>query len=165
MTNDLTEKTVAETLKDFDLDAEKLLSSIDPETLTDEEAAALYEEVVEIDAAIETLTERKEAIKARYRKLDYGTATVHPSGGKITVGANPQFDKERFVAAHPYDEEKAVDIVIEDSLGRKKVKPGVEYPNRKLYKVEPDRTAIKKHLSEEDAKSFYNEGTKKITIR
>ena len=145
-------------------DAVEAGTEVDP--LTEEEQAALYEEVAKIDAAIEKLTERREAIKALYRRLDYGTQTVHAeSGGAVLIGHNPIFNEARFTLAHPYDFSRVDKVVEQNKRGKDEVVEKVVYPNRVLYKITPDRPAIKRVLGEDAAKAFYDEGDKKVTIK
>lgn len=139
--------------------------STEVEPLSDAEAKALYEEVAAINAAIETLTERKEAIKATYRRLDYGTTTVHPeSKGAVTVGHNPIFNELTFLEKYPYDFSR-VDKVVEKGYFGDKIVDKVVYPNRVYYKTSADRTALKKLLSKEEYAELFDEGAKKITIK
>lgn len=136
------------------------------EELTEEEQASLYEEVAKIDAAIETLTARREQIKVAFRRLDYGTSTVHPeSKGAVTIGHNPIFSELRFITAHPYDEPKVEKVVVKGRRGKDEIVEQITYPNRELYKITPDRPAMKRILDEDEYKSFFDEGEKKVTIR
>ena len=171
-----------DTLKDFSLEPQLIQHSpaqekgqrfadavdageeVDP--LSEEEQEALYAEVVQIDAAISTLTERKEAIKQIFRRLDYGTNVVHQEAqGKVQVGHNPIFNEARFTLAYPYDERKIEKVVEQNARGKDVVVEKEVYPNREMYKITPDRPAIKRILGDEAAKEFYDEGEKKITFK
>lgn len=139
--------------------------STEVEPLSDEEAKALAEEVVQIDKALERLTSRREAIKAIYRRLDYGTTTVHAEAGvKVTVGHNPIFNELTFMEKYPYDFSR-IDKVVEKGLFGDKIVDKVVYPNRVYYKISADRAALKKLLSKEEYAELFDEGDKKITIK
>lgn len=139
--------------------------STEVEPLSDEEARELAEEVVQIDVALERLTARREAIKNIYRRLDYGTTTVHAEAKvRVTVGHNPVFNELQFLEKFPYDFSR-VDKVVEKGRFGDKIVDKVVYPNRVYYKTTPDRAAIKKLLSKEEYDSLFDEGVKKITIK
>lgn len=133
--------------------------------LTAEEQEMLYAEAASLKAAKEKIDERLDAIKATFRRLDYGTTTVHAAaGGKVTVGHNPVFNELRFLDEFPYDAVRIVDEVVEVD-GQKRIVETTTYPNRDLYKITPDRTAIKKEFTEDAYKALFDEGDKKITIK
>lgn len=133
--------------------------------LTEEETAILYDEVAVIDLALERLTERREAIKSIFRRLDYGTTTIDGAQGKVLIGHNPVFNEARFLLAFPYDFSEIKKVVEQDKRGRDIVVDKLVYPNRVLYKITPDRPAIKLVLGAEVAATFYDEGAKKVTIK
>lgn len=132
--------------------------------LTDEEFAELTAEAARVDAALEALNARKEELKVTARRLDYGTNKRASSLGSVRVDHNSQFDKEKFVEEKPYDEYNVEKYVMVNENGNDVVRQRMVFPNRELYKIEPDRTAIKKKLSEDEWKAFYYEGTKKVSF-
>lgn len=136
------------------------------EPLSEEEAAKLYVEAAAIDEALARLTERKEAIKETYRRLDYGTQVVHAeSGGKVTIGHTPVFNEARFLVAFPYDQMVEKDEVEVAQDGSKSIVTHETYPNRDLYKITPDRPAAKRILGADVYAEYMDEGTKKVTIK
>lgn len=132
--------------------------------LTAEEKERLYAEAAVIKDAMSDLQDRLDFIKEQFRRMDYGTEQVHSGGGKVTVGHNPVFNEARFLVAKPYDATAVVDVIKEDSMGRKRVVQETVFPNRDLYKISVDRTAAKKALGDE-YEAYFDEGAKKITIK
>jgi len=133
--------------------------------LSTEEQEALAVEVASIDAAVEALTERKEQIKAIVRKhFDYGTVTLHQEAGvKVTVGHNPIFNEAKFTVAYPYDYSEVQKVVEVDKRGRDVVVEKLVFPNRRYYKITPDRNELK--LIENYKELFFDEGEKKVGFK
>lgn len=133
--------------------------------LTDEEFAALASEAARVQDAIDALTERKEELKATARRLPYGkNERKDVSLGSVSIGHNPQFDREAFEAAHPYYYYEVEKYVTQNENGNDVIRNRMVFPNQELYKIEPNRPAIKKLLPKEEVESFYKEGTKKVTF-
>lgn len=155
-----------DTLTPSDVEA-KLTEDVAEDALSAEEASQLYEEVAAIDAAIETLTGRREQIKAAFRRLPRPdgkkTVQVHESGGTVTLGSNPIFQEAKFLVDFPYDFEQITKVVETDRDGEHIVSR-VTFPNRHLYKISPDRPAIRAALGEE-AKEYFAEGEARVTIK
>jgi len=133
--------------------------------LTAEQKEALYAEAAALKAKKEDIDERLSVITDFFRTEDYGTQTVHKaSGGQVTVGRNPIFNRERFEEAYPIDATEVQDVIKEDTLGRKRVVQEAVLINKSLYKVEPNRPEIKRALGKA-SEAFYDEGTPKVTIK
>lgn len=133
--------------------------------LTDEEFAALASEAARVQDAIDALTERKEELKVTARRLPYGkNERKGVSLGSVSIGRNPQFDREKFEAAHPYDHYEVEEYVAKNENGNSVIRKRMVFPNQELYKIEPNRPKIKELLPKEEVDTFYNEGTKKVTF-
>lgn len=134
--------------------------------LTEEEMASLYAEAAELKVAQEAITERLEAIKAVYRRLDYGSTVVNKEAqGSVLIGHNPVFNEARFLVDYPYDEVNIVKEVIQDAEGNDRIVESTVYPNRELYVIKPDRPGIKKIFTEDSYKALFDEGAKKVQIK
>lgn len=189
---------VEEILKNYDIDPE-LASDSAAQTaaastddageklgLSTEQKEAIAAEVVQIDAALERLTERREQLKQIIRDNaatltdgGYGTVALHSEAGiKVTVGHNSRLNKDRFMESYPYDFSKLEDQIVEDKKGRKMVQAVEVFPNRKFYKIDVDTAAIKKNLDEQPVideetgalvadgwRRYYDEGDASITFR
>lgn len=169
----LTDKSAAQTAGQDAIDEAAALNSdeVDGDSepflpvLSEEYQRELYEEAASINAALEALTERKEAIKTIFRALPYGTTTVHPeAGGKVAIGHNSQWNELKFLQAYPYDHSVLEDVIVE-KRGRKVVEQQLVYPNRELYKIMPDRVLAKSKLGEDRYREFLIEGEKSVTIK
>lgn len=155
----LDEASIEAKLRNFEATEEKPVVE-----LTKEEKERLYAEAAVIKDTMSDLKERLDFITNEFRRMDYGTEQVHSGGGKVTVGHNPVLNEARFLVAKPYDATEVVDVIKEDSKGRKRVVQETVFPNRDLYKISVDRTAAKKILGDEYA-DYFDEGQKKITIK
>lgn len=133
--------------------------------LTDEEFQELTKEAAVVDAAIAALTERKEALKETARRLPYGTEERQGTSAKVQIGHNPVFDREKFEGMHPFDYYELSKEVQTDENGEDKIITRLVYPNRGLYKIEPNRPEIKRVLGKEESDKFYSEGKKKVTFK
>lgn len=134
--------------------------------LTDDEYKELTKEAAVVDAAIAALTERKEELKETARRLPYGTNERQGTTAKVQIGHNPVFEREDFEAAHPFDYyELSKEVQTDEETGEDKIITRLVYPNRGLYKIEPNRPEIKRVLGKEESDKFYSEGKKKVTFK
>lgn len=133
--------------------------------LTDEEFQELTKEAAVVDAAISALNERKEELKKVARRLPYGTNERQGTSAKVQIGHNPVFEREEFEAAYPYDAYELEKVVEQDEDGNDVIRSRMKFPNRGLYKIEPNRPEIKRVLGKEESDKFYSEGTKKVTFK
>lgn len=132
--------------------------------LTDDEFKELTKEASVVEAALAALTERKEELKRVARRLPYGTQERSGTSAKVQIGHNPIFDRDAFEAAHPFDEYE-ISKEVQTVDGEDKIINRLVYPNRGLYKIEPNRPEIKRVLGKEESDKFYNEGAKKVTFK
>ena len=154
-----------------------------PEVLTEEQLEQIAADIVAIEAAIEELNSRKEAIKERIRKSSLGqtagTKTIHKDAGiKVGVVIPSILDPEAVWKLAPYDHSVLEDRVVDGKRGKKEIVQVTVYPYRKLYDIKPSTTAIKKNLPEvtvyeEDGTTIkelgydvlYGKGTARISFK
>jgi len=135
--------------------------------LTQDEIDSIRDEAVLLKATKEDIEARLAKLTERARALDYGqnAAGKGGDGGKILIGRNPQFNEAKFLVEKPYDYSETRKVVGQTTAGNDVVREEVVYPNRDLYKITPDRPAIKRILGEDAASAFYDEGNRKVTFK
>lgn len=134
--------------------------------LTDEEFQELTKEAAVVDAALAALVERKEELKRTARRLPYGTEQRQGTSAKVLIGHNPIFQRDDFEQAYPFDAyELSKEVQTDEETGEDKIITRLVYPNRGLYKIEPNRPEIKRVLGKEESDKFYAEGDKKVTFK
>jgi len=160
VTIEVPEGEVERILKGFEATAD-----VSKPKLTAEQKESLYAEAAALKAKKEDIDARLSVITDFFRTEDYGTQTVHAaSGGQVTVGRNPIFNRERFEEEYPIDATEVQDVIKTDKLGRKRVVQEPVLVNKHLYKVEPNRPEIKRALKK-DAEKFYDAGAPKVTFK
>lgn len=134
----------------------------------DDAPAPTQEQIDAVEEEARTLKEQESAIKKRLETL----ATVMrriPKDSDITTVSNlstPKLIADAVVEAkYPYDAIDSVDEVVTGPRGGKKIVTKLVFPNRHLYKITVDKTAVKKHLGADELADVQVDGTTRVTFK
>lgn len=125
------------------------------------------EQIEAIEAEAEVLKARKKEIDNRLEVLKDTIRRV-PADSDLKVSADrttPKLiDDELVETKYPYDEIDTEDVVVTGPRGGKKIETRLVFPNRHLYKISVDKTAVKKHLGKDELESVQKDGTTRVTF-
>lgn len=125
------------------------------------------EEILAVEAEAEKLKEVKSQVDARLEVLKSIIRRV-PSDSTLKVSAGrttPKLIDDTLVETkYPYDEIDTEDVVVTGPRGGKKIETRLVFPNRHLYAVKVDKTAVKKHLGKDELESVQKDGTTRVSF-
>lgn len=142
------------------------------ETILEEQKAPAapeltQEQVEAIEAEAAELKERQKAITTRLDELKGFIRTIPADSTlKVSAGrATPKVIQDDIVEAkYPYDAIDTEDVVVTGPRGGKKIETRLVFPNRHLYKITVDKTAVKKHLGADELAEVQVDGTTRVTF-
>lgn len=125
---------------------------------TQEQIEAVEAEAAELKEIKAAVDKRLEVLKSVIRRV--------PADSTLTVTASRSTPKliadELVEAQYPYDAIDTEDVVVTGPRGGKKIETRLVFPNRHLYKVTVDKTAVKKHLGPDELSAVQKDGTTRV---
>lgn len=164
--------TLAEgsTIEDIALpEIPSLVETIIEQQAIPDAAPPTQEEVDAIEAEAAHLTQVKKSAEQRLETLKGIMRRIPKDGGGLKVSAGlttPTLISDELVEAqYPYDAIDTEDVVVTGPRGGKKVETRLVFPNRRLYKVTVDKTAVKKHLEGDALEAVQVDGTTRVAFK
>lgn len=127
---------------------------------TQQEIEAVEAEAATLKELVKSASDRLEVLKSVIRRVP-ADSTLKVSAGRTTP---KMIDDQLVETQFPYDAIDTEDVVVTGPRGGKKVQTRLVYPNRHLYKVAVDKTAVKKHLTDEQLASVQKDGTTRVSF-
>lgn len=158
------------TLDDIQLpEIPTLVQTVIDEQKAPEAEPPTQEQVDAIEEEARMLKAKEKAIKSRLDELATAMRRIPKEGSGITTASTLSTPKVIVDAVveekYPYDAIESRDVVKEGPRGGKKIVTELVFPNRHLYKITVDKTAVKKHLGPDELAEVQADGTTRVTFK